>query len=71
LYLNDGSQTAVARSHRSNSGAIGKAKQARLEIHPGFEHPVDTLLVTYIYAEKLRKDQEEEADWFDWCLDLN
>ena len=59
LRLNDGSKTIVARGHRSNVGVIGQPRQARLEILPGFEHFVDIILVTYVYAEKLRKDQEK------------
>jgi len=59
LFSNDGLQTPVAHSHRSNSGAIGQARQARLEIYPGFEHLVDTFVVTYVYAEKLRRDREK------------
>jgi len=51
LDLNDGSKTAVARSHRSDAGIFsGKPRQARLEIFPGFEHLVDIILITYIYA---------------------
>jgi hypothetical protein len=58
LELNDGSKTPAARSHRSNRGFIGKARQARLEIFPGFEHLVDIFLITYVYVEKLRKERE-------------
>ena len=59
LELNDSSKTTVARSHRSNSGVIGKPRQARLEVYPGFEHFIDILLITYIYVEKLRKNRED------------
>jgi hypothetical protein len=58
LDLNDGSKTRVAKGHRSNIGIIGKPRQARLEILPGFDHLADIIVITYIYMEKLRKDQE-------------
>jgi hypothetical protein len=59
LVLNDGSETPVAESHRSDIGIFGKPRQARLEIFPGYEHLVDILLITYIFVEKLRKDREK------------
>jgi len=63
LELNDDSKTIVARSHRSDIGIItGTPRQARLEISPGFEHLVDVILVTYIYAEKIRKSREKAAE---------
>jgi hypothetical protein len=60
LVLNDESKTPVARGHRSNIGLIGKRRQARLEIYPGFEHLADILLITFIYVEKIRKDTERD-----------
>jgi len=63
LELDDDSKTIVARSHRSDIGIIGgKPRQARLEICPGFEHLIDVILVTYIFAEKLRKDREKATE---------
>jgi hypothetical protein len=59
LNVNDGSKTIVARGHRSNVGIVGQPRQARLEILPDFKHLVDIILVTYVYAEKLRKDWEK------------
>jgi hypothetical protein len=53
----------VARSHRSNRGLVGQARQARLEIFPGFEHLMDILLITYVYVEKLRKDREKDMEY--------
>jgi hypothetical protein len=58
LVLNDGSNTVVARGHRSNIGLIGKPRQARLEIFPNFDHLADIILVTYILTERIRKDRE-------------
>jgi len=59
LELNDGSKMLVAQSHRSDRGMFGKPpRQARLEIFPGFESLVDIILITFVFAEKLRKDCE-------------
>lgn len=59
LELNDGSKTLVAQSHRNKSGMFGKPPRlARLEISSGFESLVDIILVTFVFAEKLRKDWE-------------
>ncbi|KIM83534.1 hypothetical protein PILCRDRAFT_819162 [Piloderma croceum F 1598] len=58
LVLNDGSNTVVARGHRSNIGFIGKPRQARLEIFPNFNHLADVILVTYLLTERIRKDRE-------------
>ena len=63
LELNDNSKMPVAQSHRSNRGLVGKARQARLEIFPGFEHLMDILLITYVYVEKLRKDREKDMEY--------
>jgi hypothetical protein len=52
----------VAQGRRSDIGlTTGKPRQARLEIFPGFEHLVEVILVTYIYAEKIRKTREKAA----------
>jgi len=60
LQSNDRSRTTVAQGYRSDVGLIaGKPRQARLEIFPGFEHLVDVILVTFVYAEKVRKDREK------------
>ncbi|KIM75706.1 hypothetical protein PILCRDRAFT_13354 [Piloderma croceum F 1598] len=62
VTLNNGSKTMVAQGHRSDIGlTTGRPSQARLEIFPGFEHLVDLILVTYIYAEKIRKTREKAA----------
>ena len=62
LILFDGSKTPVAKSHRSNAGVVGSRRQARLEIFPGFDHLIDVILITYIFIEKLRKDQERGVE---------
>lgn len=58
LILDDGSKTPVAEGHRSNTGALGKPRPARLEIFSGFEHLADIILIGFVYVEKLRKDNE-------------
>jgi hypothetical protein len=68
LLLNDGLQMPVVHSHRSNSGAISQAHQVCLEIYPRFEHLINTLMVTYVYVEKLRKDREKDVDWLTFSI---
>ncbi|KZP12618.1 hypothetical protein FIBSPDRAFT_870138 [Athelia psychrophila] len=61
LILDDGSKTPVAESHRSNTGVLGKPREARLEIFSGFEHLADVILIGYVFVEKLRKERERTA----------
>ena len=63
MELNDGSNTIVSQSHRSDVGLIGGGpRPAYLEIFPDFEDLVDVILVTYILVEKIRKDREKMAE---------
>jgi len=58
LILNDGSKSTVAKFHHKKLGIVGGSRPACLEIFPIGEHMVDTILVTFIYVEKKRKDRE-------------
>jgi hypothetical protein len=55
LRLN-GTKTVVARYHSGQSIPFRKPRSAYLEILPAGECIVDTILVTFIYIEKLRED---------------
>ncbi|KAF9467770.1 hypothetical protein BDZ94DRAFT_1247646 [Collybia nuda] len=57
LHLNDETKAPVARFHSGRSGAFCKPQSACLEILPAGEHIIDTILVTFIYVEKLREDE--------------
>jgi hypothetical protein len=59
--MNNEEKTMVARFSRRNLGIIGTRHPATLEITPAGEHIVETILVTFIYIEKLRKDKERSA----------
>ncbi|KAG1756307.1 uncharacterized protein EDB91DRAFT_1076368 [Suillus paluster] len=59
LFLDDGSQTEVARYHRATLGIIGKKRKATLEVSPAVAHMMDTVIMTFIYVEKLRMDDEQ------------
>ncbi|KAF9463414.1 hypothetical protein BDZ94DRAFT_1258736 [Collybia nuda] len=61
LIVNDDSKTPVAEFHRGSLGIIGKARPASLEIFEAGEHMIETILVTFIYIEKIRKDKERAA----------
>ena len=58
LYLNDEAETPVARFHTRRLGIFRKARQAFLEIFPAGEHIIDTIVVTFVYIEKVRKARE-------------
>lgn len=57
LRLNSGSKAIVARYHSRRSSPFGKALSAYIEIFPAGEWIVDTILITFIYIEKLREDE--------------
>ncbi|KIM52760.1 hypothetical protein SCLCIDRAFT_140489, partial [Scleroderma citrinum Foug A] len=48
----------VARSHRRSYGIIGSKQDPYLEIHPDLAHILDTVILTFIYVEKLRMDED-------------
>ncbi|RDB19297.1 hypothetical protein Hypma_013597 [Hypsizygus marmoreus] len=54
-------KTHVAKFHPRSLGIIRKAHPAYLEIFPAGEHMVETILITFIYIEKLRKDKERAS----------
>ncbi|ESK82737.1 hypothetical protein Moror_5671 [Moniliophthora roreri MCA 2997] len=56
LVLNDGTETPVAKFHQSNMGLFEKKRRGVLEIYPPGEHMVDLILVTFVYVEKIRRD---------------
>jgi hypothetical protein len=57
--LNDSIDTPVARYHCNSLGILSPTHAAYLEVFPAGEHIVDLIVVTFIYIERLR--QEEEA----------
>ncbi|KAF8894852.1 hypothetical protein BD779DRAFT_867293 [Infundibulicybe gibba] len=59
LVTNDKAKTRVARFHRKHY--IFNRRPASLEIYPGGEEIMDTILVTFIYVEKIRKDAENAS----------
>ncbi|KAH7909213.1 hypothetical protein BJ138DRAFT_256065 [Hygrophoropsis aurantiaca] len=63
LYLNDGSEpkTEVARYQRRSLGIVGKKHDPYLDVFSEGEGILDTLILTFIYVEKLRMDKERNA----------
>ncbi|KAK0234910.1 hypothetical protein EDD85DRAFT_61092 [Armillaria nabsnona] len=63
LVLNDGSETLIAKFHIRKYGVFNaaKARPAYLEILPEGEHMVDVIFFTFVYIEKIRKEQERAA----------
>ncbi|KAG1826814.1 uncharacterized protein BJ212DRAFT_6970 [Suillus subaureus] len=58
LTRDDASRTEVARFHRATLGIVGRKRKATLEVSPEVAHMMDTVIMTFIYVEKLRKDNE-------------
>ncbi|KAG1850830.1 hypothetical protein DFJ58DRAFT_887049 [Suillus subalutaceus] len=61
LSRDDASRTEVARFHRATLGIIGRKRKAMLEVSPEVAHMMDTVIMTFIYVEKLRKDKENAS----------
>ncbi|KAG2365619.1 hypothetical protein BDR07DRAFT_1398215 [Suillus spraguei] len=59
LSRNDGSRMEVARFHRATLGIIGKKRKAMLEVSPEMAHMMDTVIMTFVYVEQLRRDKEK------------
>ncbi|KAG2365620.1 hypothetical protein BDR07DRAFT_1398217 [Suillus spraguei] len=62
LSRDDSSRMQVARFHRATLGIIGKSRKAMLEVSPEVAHMMDTVIMTFIYVEKLRRDQEDSPN---------
>ncbi|KAG2363701.1 hypothetical protein BDR07DRAFT_1403628 [Suillus spraguei] len=59
LSRDDGSRMEVARFHRATLGIIGKKRKAMLEVSPEMAHMMDTVIMTFVYVEQLRRDKEK------------
>ena len=56
--MDDETGQEVARSHRRSYGIIGSKQDPYLEIHPDLAYILDTVILTFIYVEKLRMDED-------------
>ncbi|KAJ8520071.1 hypothetical protein ONZ45_g3076 [Pleurotus djamor] len=61
LFLYDTVEMPIARSHKSSLGVFGSSHPASLEIFPEGEHMLDMILVTFVYIEKQRRDNERAS----------
>ncbi|KAG2365621.1 hypothetical protein BDR07DRAFT_1459005 [Suillus spraguei] len=62
LSRDDASRMEVARLHRATLGTKGRKRKATwLEVSPEVAHTMDTIIITFIYVEKLRNDIEEAS----------
>ncbi|KAG2110580.1 uncharacterized protein F5147DRAFT_574421 [Suillus discolor] len=61
LSRDDTPRTEVARSHRATLGIIGRKRKAKLEVSPEVAHMMDTVIMTFIYVEQLRRNKEQAA----------
>ncbi|KAH7909212.1 hypothetical protein BJ138DRAFT_1115166 [Hygrophoropsis aurantiaca] len=64
LYLDDGSKpkTEVAKYHKRGFGIIGKKHDPYLDVFSEGKGILDTLILTFIYVEKLQMDGEYRLD---------
>ncbi|KAI6014649.1 hypothetical protein EDC04DRAFT_2578696 [Pisolithus marmoratus] len=61
LSRNDATRQELARSHRRRLGIIGPRRDPSLDVDPGLMNILDTIILTFVYVEKLRRDKEEQA----------
>ncbi|KAF9026051.1 hypothetical protein BDZ89DRAFT_1067889 [Hymenopellis radicata] len=61
LITNDDSHTPVALYHRRRFGLFRAKRQAYLEVLPQAEHMLDTVVITFVYVEKIRRQKEDAA----------
>ncbi|KAL4065947.1 hypothetical protein J3A83DRAFT_337971 [Scleroderma citrinum] len=57
LSDNDSTRRELARSHRRSLGIIGPKREPSLEIHPDLMPILDTVVLTFVYVEKLRMEK--------------
>ena len=68
-FLTYGMTAGRQRRHKDTHGKVSPQKSwdhwgdspSSLEIHPAGECMIDTILVTFVYIEKMRKDREHAA----------
>lgn len=56
--LNDGSKTVIAQFHRRN---FMSGQKAYLELTPMAMDMLDHIIVTFVFADKKRRDREKRA----------
>ncbi|KAF9026036.1 hypothetical protein BDZ89DRAFT_953299 [Hymenopellis radicata] len=52
---------AIALYHRQRFGVFHAKRQAYLEVLPQAEHMLDTVVMTFVYVEKIRRQKEDAA----------
>ncbi|KAL4080488.1 hypothetical protein J3A83DRAFT_13079 [Scleroderma citrinum] len=57
----DQTEQELARSHRRHYGLVGSKRDPYLEVHPDLGHMLDMVILTFIYVDKLRMDNENAA----------
>ncbi|KAK2460725.1 hypothetical protein APHAL10511_007195 [Amanita phalloides] len=61
LVRNDTTRTPIARFHRRRLGLFRKQPPASLEILPEGMHMIDLIMVTFVFIQKIRNDNERAA----------
>ncbi|KIM56369.1 hypothetical protein SCLCIDRAFT_132908 [Scleroderma citrinum Foug A] len=60
LSQDDATRRELARSYRRCLGILGPKREPSLDMHPDLMPIVDTVVLTFVYVEKLRMDKEEQ-----------
>ncbi|KAI6012971.1 hypothetical protein EDC04DRAFT_2579717 [Pisolithus marmoratus] len=63
VYVYDETRQEVARLYRRKLGIIGAKRDPYLEVNEELAHMLDMVVLTFIYVEKLRMDEEEAAKY--------
>lgn len=61
LSRDDATRQELARFHRRRLGIIGSKRDPSLDVDPSLMHMLDTVVLTFIYVEKLRMDKERRS----------
>ncbi|KAI6101918.1 hypothetical protein F5141DRAFT_1008601 [Pisolithus sp. B1] len=61
LSRDDTTRQELARSYRRSLGIIGPRRDPFLDVDLNLMHMLDTVVLTFVYVEKLRMDKEKRA----------
>ncbi|KAJ8502478.1 hypothetical protein ONZ45_g11717 [Pleurotus djamor] len=61
LVRNDASDTVIAKYHFRSYGIVGSKHPAYLEIFPEGQHMMDLIVITFVYVEARRRQDQEAA----------
>ena len=60
LSQDDATRRELARSYRRCSGILRPKREPSLDMHPDLMPIIDTVVLTFVYVERLRMDKDEQ-----------